>query len=121
LIKLKSPTRLRDEAKYKAPQSEFVLAAVGVPGCGEAAIRHCAMLVNLRAFEPDLDCVSVINVAYDPARFKHDPSHGMCGVRQAALRYLHAVNKDKNVIVVIPVNLANGFLVNHGFDPRVSV
>ena len=36
------------------------------------------------------------------------------GVRQAALRYLHAVNMDKNVIVVIPVNLANGFLSTMG-------
>jgi hypothetical protein len=70
--------------------------------------------VNPRAFEPDLDCVSVINVAYDPTRFKHDPSHGMCGVRQAALRYFHAVNEDKNVIVIILVNLANGFFVTHG-------
>jgi len=77
--------------------------------------------MNPRAFEPDLYCVFVINVAHDPTRFKHDPSPGMCGVRQAALRYFHAVNEDKNVIVIILVNLANGFLVNHGFDPRVSV
>jgi hypothetical protein len=78
------------------------------------------MLVNPRAFEPDLDCVSVINVAYDPTRFKHDPSHGMCGVRQAALRYFHAVNEDKNVIVIILVNLANAFLVTHGSHGECS-
>jgi hypothetical protein len=68
-------------------------------------------------FEPDLDCVSVIDVAYDPTRFKHDPSHGMCGVRQAALRYFHAVNEDKNVMVII---LANGFFVTHGSHGECS-
>jgi hypothetical protein len=78
------------------------------------------VLINLRAFEPDLDCVSVIDVAHDPTRFKHDPSHGMCGVRQAALRYLHAVNEDKNVIVIILVNLANGFFVSHGSHGECS-
>jgi hypothetical protein len=73
-----------------------------------------APLVNARAFEPDLDCVSVIDVAYDPTRFKHDPSPGLCGVGQTALRYFHAVNENKNVTVIILVNLADGFLVTHG-------
>jgi hypothetical protein len=98
----------RGEPRYRHLEA----LARGTPrGSDDSAF---AVLMNLRAFEPDLDCVSAINIAYDPTRFKHDPSHGMCGVRQAALRYFHAVNEDKNVIVIILVNLANGFFVTHG-------
>jgi hypothetical protein len=75
--------------------------------------------MNPRAFEPDLNCVSVINVAYDPTRFKHDPSHGAHSATPTTLRYFHAVYEDKNVIVVILVNLANGFFVTHGSTTRV--
>jgi hypothetical protein len=49
-----------------------------VQGSGDSAF---GVLMNPRAFEPDLDCASVIDVAYDPTRFKHDPSPGKCGVR----------------------------------------
>jgi hypothetical protein len=82
-----------------------------VPEIGDSAWQ---MLMNPRAFEPDLDCVSVINIAYDPTRFKHDPRHGAHSAPPTTLRYFHAVNEDKNVIVIILVNLANGFFVTHG-------
>jgi hypothetical protein len=67
--------------------------------------------VNSRAFEPDLDCVSFVNVADDPTRFEHDPRHGMRGVGSAALRDFHTVNKDKGVFAVI-VKFTNGIV--HG-------
>jgi hypothetical protein len=68
-------------------------------------------LVNRRAFEPDLDCLPLVNVADDPTRFEHNPHHGVRRVRSAALRYLHTVNKDKGVFAVI-VKLTGG--VVHG-------
>jgi hypothetical protein len=92
---------LNEQGNYElvGPSKRGNCARAGVVRCRRARVwgsgdSAFGVLMNARAFEPDLDCVSVIHVAYDPTRFKHDPSHGMCGVRQAALRYFHAVNED---------------------------
>jgi hypothetical protein len=66
--------------------------------------------VNPCAFEPDLDCIPVVNVAYDPTRFEHDPRLGMRGVGEPAFRDFYTVDKDKDVIVIVPVNLTNGLV-----------
>jgi hypothetical protein len=71
--------------------------------------------VNPRAFEPDLDGLPSVDVADYPTRFKHNPRIGLRRVVRAALGDLHAVNEDKNVTVFIPLNLANRFLMVHGY------
>jgi hypothetical protein len=68
-----------------------------------------------RALVADLDCLPPLNVSDGPTGFEHDPRFGLRGVRQAALRYLYAVNEHENVIVSIPVNFTNRrFIVTHG-------
>jgi hypothetical protein len=76
--------------------------------------------VNPRAFEPDLDGLPSVDVADYPTRFKHNPPIGLRSVVRAALGDLHAVNEDKNVTVFIPLNLANRFVMVHGY-PTVWV
>jgi hypothetical protein len=76
-------------------------------------------LVNPRAFEPHLDCVPVVNVADNPTRFKHNPSHGVCRVREPTLGDFHPVHKDKDVVVIVPEKLTNG-IVAHGSAPRIT-
>jgi hypothetical protein len=68
--------------------------------------------MNPRRFEPHLDCVPAVNVADDPTRFKHNPHHGVRGSGVSAFRDFHTVNKDKDVIVIIPVKLTNGFVAH---------
>jgi hypothetical protein len=79
------------------------------------------LLVNPRAFEPDLDGPPSVDVADYPTRFKHNPRISLRGVMRAALGDLPAVNEDKNVTVFIHLNLANRFLVVHGAQRFVSV
>jgi hypothetical protein len=68
-----------------------------------------------RALVADLDCLPPLNVSDGPTGFEHDPRFGLRGVRQAALRNLHAVNEHEKVIVFVPLNLANkSSLVTHG-------
>jgi hypothetical protein len=56
------------------------------------------MFSEPRAFVPDLDCVPVVNVAYGPTGFKHDPCHGLRRMRRAALRDFHPIDKDEKPI-----------------------
>jgi hypothetical protein len=72
--------------------------------------------VNPRTFVPDLDCVSVVNVAYDPTGFEHDPCLSLRSVRRTALGYFHTVDKDEDILTVI-VKLADGFVIAHGSTP----
>jgi len=67
--------------------------------------------VNRCAFEPDVDCRPLVNIAADPTRFEHDPHHGMRGVRSAAFRYLQTVHEDKVIFDVI-MKFTGGFV--HG-------
>jgi hypothetical protein len=80
----------------------------------EISPRVIGVSVNRRAFEPHLDCVPSVNVAYDPTRFKHDPSHGMRGVGKSAFRDFHTAHKDKHVLVIVLVKFTNGLVVAHG-------
>jgi hypothetical protein len=66
--------------------------------------------MNLRAFEPDLDCAPAVDVADDPTRFEHNPQHGVRSVMLAPFRDFHPVNKDKDVIILICAKLADGFV-----------
>jgi hypothetical protein len=79
-------------------------------------MRHLGRLVNPRALVPDLDCVPVVNVAYDPTRFEHDPCLSLRGVRSSALGYFHTVDKDEDILTVI-VKHADAFFIAHGSTP----
>jgi hypothetical protein len=76
--------------------------------------------VNPRAFEPDLDGLPSVDVADYPTRFKHNPRIGLRSVVPAALCDLHTFNEDKNVTVFIPLNLANRFLMVHGYTQHLG-
>jgi hypothetical protein len=88
-------------------------ASVVIPSAATSDARTEPVgLMNLRRFEPHLDCVPAVNVADDPTRFKHNPHHGVRGSGVSAFRDFHTVNKDKDVIVIIPVKLTNGFVAH---------
>jgi hypothetical protein len=86
---------------------------IALPDTGQSSsLASC--LVHPCVLVADLDGLPALDVADHPSRFKHDPRVGLRRARQAALRYLHAVNEYENVAVFIPVNLANRCFVTHG-------
>ena len=64
-------------------------------GAGKRRVVVVVWLVNRRAFEPDLDCLPLVNVADDPTRFEHDPLHGVHRFTPTALRYLQSRHSSR--------------------------
>jgi CheY-like chemotaxis protein len=64
-------------------------------------------LMDRGAFVPDLDCIPIVNVAYDPTRFEHDPGRGSRRVERVALRDLHPIDKDKKFLAVVVKRLSS--------------